>query len=77
MESAYPGSAPDGVFLPANVTYASEHASDRMAVAGSAFPSASDDDGVHLIARSTYADTPPDRPVHASGSAQGADIGAN
>jgi hypothetical protein len=75
--SAFPGSAPDGVFLPANVTYASEHASDRMAVAASAFPGASDDDGVHLTARSTYADSHLASPVHASGSAQGADIGAN
>ena len=58
---AFPDSAPDGVFLPANVTYASEHAGDRITVVRSAFPEAVDDDGVHLIARSTYADTHLDR----------------
>ena len=56
VQSAFASNAPDGVFLPANVTHASEYASDPM-VAGSAFPEAVDDAGVHLMARTTYADT--------------------
>lgn len=62
--SAYAGSAPGWYILAPNVTYASEHANDPVTTAGSAFPGESDDAGVHLTARTTYADT------HLQGPAQ-------
>ena len=55
--SAFPGSAPSWYVLAPNATYANEHANDRVTTAGSAFPGESDDAGVQLTARTTYADT--------------------
>jgi hypothetical protein len=55
--SAFAGNAPDGVFLPARDTYAATRASNGGMAVISAFPGESDDAGVHLIARQTYADT--------------------
>jgi hypothetical protein len=72
VESAFADAAPDGVFLDPNVTYASEHANDRVTTAGSAFPDAVDDAGVHLPARSTYADSHLGNPVAQSQPVQGA-----
>jgi hypothetical protein len=75
--SAFPSSADDaGVYLTARTTHADAHADARVA-AVDAFPSAADEAGVHLPARATYADSHPASPVHAYGSVQGADIGAN
>ena len=71
-QSTFPGKAPDGVYLPANVTYASEHAGNAATTTVSAFPGASDDAGVQLTARSTYADT-----HQAYRQTQGTDTGAN
>ena len=56
IASAFPGSAPEGYFLPANVTHASRYPISSAAVA-SAFPGSANDTGIFLVARSTYADT--------------------
>src|SRR5215831_6257606 len=71
--SPFPGASDDaGGRLTARVTYADQHANDRVANVVSAFPGASDEAGVHLTARTTYAET-----RVASRSAQGADTGSN
>jgi hypothetical protein len=56
IASAFPGSAPEGYFLPANVTHASRYPISSVAAA-SAFPGSANDTGIFLVARSTYADT--------------------
>jgi len=52
-DSAFPGSDPDEIGLPANETYKSEHAKDPVPVTGAAFPG-SDPDEIGLPAKETY-----------------------
>ena len=54
--SAFPGSADDAGYLTARITYADQHANDRVTSVDSAFPGSVDDAGVHLTAPITYAD---------------------
>ena len=77
-DSAFPGSADDGgIHLPANITYASQHANDPVTIVGSAFPGSADDAGIHLPPKVTYADRHLDQPVRLSQPAQRADNSAN
>lgn len=66
--SAFPGASDDaGIRLPANVTYASEHANDRVTSVGSAFAGVAPD-GVFLPPNVTYADLHQKDPVTNIGS---------
>ena len=58
-----------GVHLPPNVTYASEHANDRVTSVGSTFPDAVDDAGVSVPSNVTYADLHSKDPVTTVSSA--------
>jgi len=77
VQSAFARPAPDGVFLPANATYASQHAGNSRAMTASAFPGSSDDAGINVIARSTYADSHLDQSMQAYRPVQGTDTGSN
>src|SRR5215831_12422807 len=68
--SPFPGASDDaGGRLTARVTYADQHANDRVANVVSAFPGASDEAGGRVIARVTYADQHANDRVAIAGSA--------
>ena len=70
--TAFPGAANEsGVGIPANVTYASQHANDPVTSVGSAFPGAANESGVGIPANITYASRHANHPMGVAQSGQG------